>query len=147
MCNEPYTQYSIDNQFVPLIHNNTLRGVYKTIKRTQIYCLSVHRLSFCNYYHNNNNHESRYTVGPSILDTVGPEGTVLMIEVSSFKGLKMYYSKAYSQEFGSSGMCPHKMDVCNSGSWIRGVSAIQGAGLEGFCCSGSYVCRDDAEET
>ena len=30
--------------------------------------------------------------------------------------------------------------------WIRGVSTIQGAGLEGFCCSGSYVCRDDSEE-
>ena len=28
-------------------------------------------------------------------------------------------------------MCPHKRGVCNSGVWVRRVSAIQGSGLEG----------------
>ena len=39
-----------------------------------------------------------YGGDPSILDNLGPEGTVLIIEVSSFQVLKMY---------DSSGMCPY----------------------------------------
>ena len=43
----------------------------------------------------------------------------------------------YSGIFGSSGMYRHYRGVPNSGSWIRGVSPIQGAGLEGFHCISS----------
>ena len=32
-----------------------------------------------------------YTVEPSIPDTLGPERAVLIVEVSSLQGLKMYY--------------------------------------------------------
>ena len=32
---------------------------------------------------------------------------------------------------GSWDMCPYYIAVLNSGVWIRGVSAIQGSGLEG----------------
>ena len=39
---------------------------------------------------------------PSNPDTLGPESTVLIIEVSSFQGLEMYCGIC-----GSSGLCPH----------------------------------------
>ena len=56
------------------------------------------------------------TVDPSNPDTLGPESTVLIIEVSSFQGLE-----------------------------IRGVSPIQGTGLEGFHCSPlSFMFRGSA---
>ena len=35
------------------------------------------------------------TVEPSIQDTLGPERTVLIIEMSSFQGLRLYYGKAW----------------------------------------------------
>ena len=62
-------------------------------------------------------------VEPSILETLGPDRTVLIIEVSSFHGLRMYVRTLAknNESFGSSGMCPHS----------RG-SAIRGSGLEGF---------------
>ena len=47
----------------------------------------------------------RSTVDPSITNTLGPEGTVLIIEVSSFQGLKLSISK-YSEEIGFISMCP-----------------------------------------
>ena len=59
------------------------------------------------------------TVEPYILDTLGPEGTVLTTKVSSYQRLKLVYSKAW-KSFGSNGMFH-----------IREVSAIQGSGLEG----------------
>ena len=40
-------------------------------------------------------HLGTSTVDPSIPDTLGPEGTVLIMKVSSFQGLKMYYGKAW----------------------------------------------------
>ena len=40
-----------------------------------------------------------------------------------------------------SSMCPYQRGVCNSGVWIRGVSAIQGSGLEGSTVH-VYQCND-----
>ena len=68
-----------------------------------------------------------YTVDPSILDTLGPEGTVLIIEMSSFQGLKMYYDKAWRIIWFQWCVCGHN----------RGVSAIPGSGLVGFQYSGT----------
>ena len=48
---------------------------------------SVSALTVCMY-----THTRRSTVDPSSPDTSGPESTVLIIEVSSFQGLKMYCS-------------------------------------------------------
>ena len=42
---------------------------------------------------------------PSNPDTLGPESTVLIIEVSSFQGWRCTVAY-YSGIFGSSGMCP-----------------------------------------
>lgn len=44
-------------------------------------------------YHRTNYKWSYNTVDPSILDTLGPERPVLIIKVSSFQGLRMYYGK------------------------------------------------------
>ena len=55
-----------------------------------------------------------------IPDTLGPEITVLTIEVSSVQGLKMYYGKSKVNHLVPVA-CVHN----------RGVSAIQGSGLEG----------------
>ena len=64
---------------------------------------------------------------PSIPDTMGPEWTVLILEVSLLQGLKMYYGKAWRII-----LVPV---VC---VLISGVSAIQGSGLEGFHCIRTY---------
>ena len=57
---------------------------------------------------------------PFNLDTLGLESTVLIIEVSSFQGLGIY-TVAYYSGILVPVVCVH----------IRGVSPIQGAGLEG----------------
>ena len=44
--------------------------------------------------------------GILFLDTLGPEGTVLIIEVSSFWGLKMLMAVWIQEPFGSTGVCP-----------------------------------------
>ena len=45
---------------------------------------------------------------PSNPDTLGPEMTVLIIEMSPFQELKMYYGKPWRIiSIGSSGVCPH----------------------------------------
>ena len=61
---------------------------------------------------------------PSIPNTLGPERTVLNIEVSLFQRLKMYYRW---QSLGN-----HLVPVAYVP--IRGVTAIQGAGLDGLHC-------------
>ena len=45
------------------------------------------------------------SVNPSNPDTLVPEETVLIFEVSSFQNLKTFSS--IGEEFGSSDMCPH----------------------------------------
>ena len=60
---------------------------------------------------------------PFIPDTLGPEMAVLIIEVSLYQGLKMYYGKV------SHNVMNHFVPVaCVHMHCIRRVSAIQGSG-------------------
>ena len=62
-------------------------------------------------------------------DTLEPESTVLTMEVSSFEGLEMYCAWLIIVEDLVLVVCVH----------IRGVFAIQGAGLEEFRCNNSKI--------
>ena len=102
------------------------RGTLLSLKwpMDQFTMVSLDRWSFrqVSLYYNSGN--------SSIPDTLGPEWTVLIIEVSSFQGLKMYYDEAWRII-----LVPV---VC---VLISGASAIQGSGLEGFHCTRTYVRR------
>ena len=64
-------------------------------------------------------YSSSSTVEPSNPDTLGPESTVLIIEVCSFQGLKMHVLWFIIVDHWVPVVCVH----------IRGVSPTQGAGL------------------
>ena len=68
-------------------------------------------------------HCTSATGDPAILDTLGPDRTVLIIEMSSFQGLKMYYGKVWRVTWFQWHVS-HKRGFCYS--WV---------GLEGFDCS------------
>ena len=57
---------------------------------------------------------------PSILHTLGPERTVMIIEVSSFQGLEMYLA-IIIVDCSVPVTCVHLRGVLQFGVWIRGV--------------------------
>ena len=59
----------------------------------------------------------------TIPDTLGPERSVLTIEVSSYQGLKMYYGKLSQSVMNHLAPVAYVHMHC-----IRRVSAIQGSG-------------------
>ena len=70
------------------------------------------------------NNDSNYMYvqwNPSIPDTLGPEKTFLIIEVSLYFRGWMCTMARHGESFGFSGACPYLRGVCNLGDWIRGV--------------------------
>ena len=80
-------------------------------------------------------HLGTSTADLSIPDTLGPERTVLIIEVSSFQGLRMYYGKAFWIIWFQRCLSTYKGCLQFRG-WIRGFHCSNKA----FLCSIRLNC-------